>query len=75
MAQRRAGERGSPPAVTAGRSIGIPDGAKDLLATSAGGIRRRGARRRYREQRFDFDATVIRKLEECGRCRCAKLAM
>jgi len=28
-----------------------------------------------REQRFDFDATVIRKLEEAGAVLCAKLAM
>src|SRR5262249_59609823 len=29
----------------------------------------------YREQRFDFDATVIRKLEAAGAVLCAKLAM
>jgi aspartyl-tRNA(Asn)/glutamyl-tRNA(Gln) amidotransferase subunit A len=52
---------------------GIPYGAKDLLAT-AGAPTTWGAAP-YREQRFDFDATVIRKLEAAGAILCAKLAM
>jgi len=52
---------------------GIPYGAKDLLAT-AGAPTTWGAAP-YREQRFDFDATVIRKLEAAGAVLCAKLAM
>jgi len=52
---------------------GIPYGAKDLLAT-AGAPTTWGAAP-YREQRFDFDATVIRKLEASGAVLCAKLAM
>ena len=52
---------------------GIPYGAKDLLAT-AGAPTTWGAAP-YREQRFDFDATVVRKLEEAGAVLCAKLAM
>ena len=53
---------------------GIPYGAKDLLATS-GGIPTTWGAAPLREQRFDFDATVIRKLEEAGAVLCAKLAM
>jgi len=52
---------------------GIPYGAKDLLAT-AGTPTTWGAAP-YREQRFDFDATVIGKLEAAGAVLCAKLAM
>ena len=52
---------------------GIPYGAKDLLAT-AGAPTTWGAAP-YREQHFDFDATVIRKLEAAGAVLCAKLAM
>jgi aspartyl-tRNA(Asn)/glutamyl-tRNA(Gln) amidotransferase subunit A len=53
---------------------GIPYGAKDLLATS-GGIPTTWGAAPLREQRFDFDATVIRRLEEAGAVLCAKLAM
>jgi aspartyl-tRNA(Asn)/glutamyl-tRNA(Gln) amidotransferase subunit A len=53
---------------------GIPYGAKDLLAT-AGGIPTTWGAAPLREQRFAFDATVIRKLEEAGAVLCAKLAM
>jgi aspartyl-tRNA(Asn)/glutamyl-tRNA(Gln) amidotransferase subunit A len=52
---------------------GIPYGVKDLLAT-AGAPTTWGAAP-YREQRFDFDATVILKLEAAGAVLCAKLAM
>ncbi|HUO62703.1 MAG TPA: amidase [Terriglobales bacterium] len=52
---------------------GIPYGAKDLLATA--GVRTTWGAEPYREQRFDFDATVVRKLEAAGAVLCAKLAM
>src|SRR5213593_2027009 len=52
---------------------GIPYGAKDLLATAAAPTTWGAAP--YREQRFDFDATVIRKLEAAGAVLCAKLAI
>ena len=52
---------------------GIPYGAKDLLATTAAPTTWGAAP--YRDQRFDFDATVVRKLEEAGAVLCAKLAM
>lgn len=53
---------------------GIPYGAKDLLAT-AGGIATTWGAAPLRRQTFDFDATVIRKLEEAGAVLVAKLAM
>jgi aspartyl-tRNA(Asn)/glutamyl-tRNA(Gln) amidotransferase subunit A len=53
---------------------GIPYGAKDLLAT-AGGIPTTWGAAPLREQRFDFDATVVRRLEEAGAVLVAKLAM
>ena len=52
---------------------GIPYGAKDLLATAA--ARTTWGAAPYKDQRFDFDATVIRKLEEAGAVLAAKLAM
>ncbi|HSB70725.1 MAG TPA: amidase [Candidatus Methylomirabilis sp.] len=53
---------------------GIPYGAKDLLAT-AGGIPTTWGAAPFRERRFDFDATVIRRLREAGAVLLAKLAM
>jgi aspartyl-tRNA(Asn)/glutamyl-tRNA(Gln) amidotransferase subunit A len=53
---------------------GIPYGAKDLLAT-AGGIPTTWGAAPLRTQRFDFDATVIRRLEDAGAVLVAKLAM
>lgn len=53
---------------------GLPYGAKDLLATS-GGIPTTWGAAPFREQRFDYDATVIKKLETAGAVLVAKLAM
>jgi aspartyl-tRNA(Asn)/glutamyl-tRNA(Gln) amidotransferase subunit A len=53
---------------------GIPYGAKDLLAT-AGGIPTTWGAAPLRAQRFDFDATVVRRLEQAGAVLVAKLAM
>jgi aspartyl-tRNA(Asn)/glutamyl-tRNA(Gln) amidotransferase subunit A len=52
---------------------GIPYGAKDLLATK--GIPTTWGAEPLRNQVFDFDATVIRRLEEAGAVLVAKLAM
>ncbi len=52
---------------------GVPYGAKDLLA--AKGIPTTWGAEPYRSQVFDFDATVIRKLERAGAVLAAKLAM
>ena len=53
---------------------GIPYGAKDLLATS-GGIPTTWGAAPFRNRTFDFDATVIRNLEEAGAVLASKLAM
>jgi aspartyl-tRNA(Asn)/glutamyl-tRNA(Gln) amidotransferase subunit A len=53
---------------------GIPYGAKDLLATS-GGIPTTWGAAPFRDQTFDYDATVVRRLEEAGAVLVAKLAM
>jgi aspartyl-tRNA(Asn)/glutamyl-tRNA(Gln) amidotransferase subunit A len=53
---------------------GIPYGAKDLLAT-AGGVPTTWGAAPLRAQTFDFDATVVRRLEQAGAVLVAKLAM
>ncbi len=57
-----------------GALVGIPWGAKDLLAT-AGGIPTTWGAEPFRNQRFDYDATVVRRLEAAGAPLAAKLAM
>ena len=52
---------------------GIPYGAKDLLATV--GIPTTWGAAPLRDQAFDYDATVIRKLRDSGAVLLAKLAM
>ncbi len=52
---------------------GIPYGAKDLLATR--NARTTWGATPYKDQQFDEDATVIRKLREAGAILVAKLAM
>ncbi len=52
---------------------GIPYGAKDLLATA--GIMTSWGAAPCRDQMFDHDATVIRKLREAGAILLGKLAM
>jgi aspartyl-tRNA(Asn)/glutamyl-tRNA(Gln) amidotransferase subunit A len=52
---------------------GIPYGAKDLLATK--GIPTTWGARPFRDQVFDHDATVVRKLRDAGAILVAKLAM
>ena len=52
---------------------GIPYGAKDLLATSNAPTTWGAAP--YKEQRFDYDATIITRLREAGAILVAKLAM
>ena len=63
--------------IAAGRSRGplhgIPFGAKDLLATR--GIPTTWGAPPFRDQVFDFDATVIRKLRSAGAILVAKLSM
>jgi aspartyl-tRNA(Asn)/glutamyl-tRNA(Gln) amidotransferase subunit A len=52
---------------------GVPYGAKDLLATRK--MPTTWGAAPYRNQQFDFDATVIRKLDAAGAVLTAKLAM
>jgi aspartyl-tRNA(Asn)/glutamyl-tRNA(Gln) amidotransferase subunit A len=52
---------------------GIPYGVKDLLATPDAPTT--WGAQPYRRQRFDFDATVVRKLTDAGAVLLAKLAM
>ena len=52
---------------------GIPYGAKDLLATREANTTWGAAP--YKDQRFDFDATVVRRLREAGAVLVAKLSM
>jgi aspartyl-tRNA(Asn)/glutamyl-tRNA(Gln) amidotransferase subunit A len=55
------------------RILGIPYGAKDLLASK--GIPTRWGSPAHRDQVFEYDATVIRKLDEAGGVMLGKLAM
>ncbi len=63
--------------IAAGRSRGplhgIPYGAKDLLATR--GIRTTWGAPPFKDQVFDYDATVVRRLREAGAILVAKLSM
>jgi aspartyl-tRNA(Asn)/glutamyl-tRNA(Gln) amidotransferase subunit A len=52
---------------------GVPYGAKDLLA-AVGAPTTWGAAP-YRDQVFDYDGTVVKKLKDAGAVLCAKLAM
>jgi Asp-tRNA(Asn)/Glu-tRNA(Gln) amidotransferase A subunit family amidase len=52
---------------------GIPWGAKDLLSTK--GIRTTWGAEPYKDQIFDKDATVVRRLEEAGAVLVAKLTL
>ena len=52
---------------------GIPYGAKDLFATKI--YKTTWGATPYKEQRFDYDATVIKKLEEAGAVLVAKLSL
>jgi aspartyl-tRNA(Asn)/glutamyl-tRNA(Gln) amidotransferase subunit A len=74
MQQARQAEREIAAGAYRGVLHGIPYGAKDLLAT-AGGIPTTWGAAPLRQQTFDYDATVIRRLEAAGAVLAAKLAM
>src|SRR5713101_6866359 len=69
--------RGVEKEIVAGHSRGplhgIPWGAKDLLATR--GIPTTWGAPPFKDQVFDYDATVVRKLREAGAVLVAKLSM
>ncbi len=52
---------------------GIPWGAKDLLATK--GIKTTWGSMPFKEQLFDYDAAIVKKLEEAGAVLVAKLTL
>jgi Asp-tRNA(Asn)/Glu-tRNA(Gln) amidotransferase A subunit family amidase len=52
---------------------GIPWGAKDLLAVK--GYRTTWGAGLYRDQHFDYDATVVRRLDDAGAILLAKLTL
>ncbi|MDQ3668546.1 MAG: amidase [Acidobacteriota bacterium] len=52
---------------------GIPWGAKDLFATK--GIRTTWGAEPYRDQVFDYDATLVSRLQDAGAVLVAKLSM
>ncbi len=52
---------------------GIPYGVKDLIATK--GIPTTWGAEPYKNQVFDYDATIVKKLREAGAVLVAKLAM
>ena len=73
LAQARRADR----AIHSGKALsalhGVPYGAKDLLATR--NIPTRWGAPPFREQVFDYDATVIRRLRDAGAVLLGKLAM
>ncbi len=73
LAEARAAERELAAGRDRGLLHGIPYGAKDLVATKAAPTTWGAAP--YREQRFDYDATVVERLRAAGAVLCAKLAM
>jgi aspartyl-tRNA(Asn)/glutamyl-tRNA(Gln) amidotransferase subunit A len=73
LREARAAEREIAAGQWRGPLHGIPYGVKDLLATT-GDPTTWGAAP-YREQRFDFDATVVQRLTRVGAVLVAKLAM
>src|SRR5262245_17016781 len=72
MAQARAAERELLKGKWPGPLHGIPWGAKDVLATA--GIPTQWGSPIYRDQVFDYDATVVRKLRDGGAVLLGKLA-
>jgi Asp-tRNAAsn/Glu-tRNAGln amidotransferase A subunit and related amidases len=73
LAEARVAEREIQKGRYRGLLHGIPYGAKDLLATREAKTTWGAAP--FREQQFDYDATVVRKLREAGAILAAKLAM
>lgn len=52
---------------------GIPTGVKDLFATKA--VPTTWGAEPYKDQVFDYDATVVERLRDAGAILCAKLSM
>src|SRR5438270_11967855 len=73
LAQAKRADRALRGGNAASPLTGVPDGAKELLATEQ--IPRRWGAPPYRDQVFDYDATVVAKLHDAGAVLAAKLAM
>jgi aspartyl-tRNA(Asn)/glutamyl-tRNA(Gln) amidotransferase subunit A len=73
LEQARAAEREIVRGRYRGPLHGIPYGAKDLLATR--GIPTTWGAAPYKDQTFDYDATVIARLRDAGAVLVAKLSM
>lgn len=73
LSQARKAEKEIEEGLYKGPLHGIPYGAKDLLATE--GIPTTWGAVPFKNQIFDYDASVVRKLNEAGTVLCAKLAM
>ena len=74
LAEARAAEKEIASGCYRGPLHGVPYGVKDLLAT-AGGIPTTWGAAPLRDQTFDYDATVVRRLTDAGAVLVAKLAM
>src|SRR5713226_204796 len=73
MQQAREAEKEIAAGKSRGPLHGIPYGAKDLLATR--GIRTTWGAPPFKDQMFEYDATVIRRLRQAGAILVAKLSM
>lgn len=73
LEEARAAEREIAAGKSRGPLDGIPYGAKDLLATR--GIPTTWGAPPFKDQVFDYDAAVVRKLREAGAILVAKLSM
>src|SRR5438045_3551816 len=73
MEEARAAEREIRSGRYRGPLHGIPYGVKDLAATK--GIPTTWGAEPYKDQVFDYDATIIKKLREAGAILIAKLSM
>ena len=73
LAEARRAEKDLAAGKDRGLLHGIPYGAKDLVATKDAPTTWGAAP--YRDQRFDYDATIVERLRAAGAVLCAKLAM
>ncbi len=73
LAQARRADRALRKGDVSSPLMGVPYGAKDLLATK--NIPTRWGAPPYRDQVFDYDATVIKRLRDAGAVLIGKLAM
>lgn len=73
LAQARAAEKGIAAGRVRGPLHGVPYATKDLLAIK--GVRTTWGAAPFAAQTFDYDATVVRRLEEAGAVLLGTLAM